>query len=813
MTIPETKYAGEYLRQRGITVEPALSLGIEIQVKDSHPRGIYRSRLGFDQWGNKMLPDLVEECIWFPCKDAQGNVQSYFCRIFPELVGREGAVAKFLTPKDGAGFPFIPSATWDVAHKPNHPVFITEGPIKAIAILQAGELPIGLAGVWMATVRDNYGTDLHPVLAQGFQWRGRKVYLVFDADFEANPFVRQALIRALILMHSYGAEAAIVRWPVAQGKGIDDFLAGKAGSSVTPQALFAEMYGAAVPLPDILKMVDLQTIRQELTLSPLKGSVLRQFCRSVSKPLNASASMLYDEVLAGQRQYEAELAKPVLPDLSPRSLDVILGEICEILNRYVVLFYPEEQSQIIALWIVHTWLFAAFDFTPYLYIFSPAWRSGKSRLLELLKLLCRLAELSAGASAAALIRINSEENPPTLLLDELDTVYSRKINNPEADNIQRFLNAGYERGATFLRCVGQGADIAVQRFPAFGPKAFAAIGQCLPDTVADRSIPIEIQRQTKDKRATKLRKRSATSLVKLLRDELTVLAADKDLIETLKKARPAMPDELNDRQQDICEPLLTIADHVGGDWPQKARDALIKLSRCLNSENDVPIRLLADIKKIFDKTKAPALFTRDLLDQLIAIADDAPWPDWFEKPIKDGRVKAAGSKLAANLKKFGIKRELISIDNEKGRGYRREQFESAWQRYLSEDISSPTPKLEVTEVTQGVNPPDQKDLHSNLIDQSNLSESEIRLLHKPIEDKDLSGRVTSVTSENGVGEEKIQKEASEPEKRLGYMPLDQTLNTIREVFPNATIIPDPGRPVPDPNPAGTSPESQPELPF
>ena len=40
MTIPETKYAGEYLRQRGITVEPALSRGIEIQVKDSHPRGI-----------------------------------------------------------------------------------------------------------------------------------------------------------------------------------------------------------------------------------------------------------------------------------------------------------------------------------------------------------------------------------------------------------------------------------------------------------------------------------------------------------------------------------------------------------------------------------------------------------------------------------------------------------------------------------------------------------------------------------------------------------------------------------------------------
>src|SRR4029434_9374442 len=166
MDTPATKYAHAYLSARGIQVETALGAGANIYGRGSCPHDLFLTRLGFTSWGNTQLPDLVEESLWFSCLDAKGNTQSHFCRVFPPPKDKEGRPAKFLTPKNGIGYPFIPRTTWDVADKPIHPLCLTEGPIKALAVLQAGGLPIGVGGVWMATTIDKEDrTDLHPVLA------------------------------------------------------------------------------------------------------------------------------------------------------------------------------------------------------------------------------------------------------------------------------------------------------------------------------------------------------------------------------------------------------------------------------------------------------------------------------------------------------------------------------------------------------------------------------------------------------------------------------------------------------------------------
>src|SRR5262249_46007174 len=193
-------------------------------------------------------------------------------------------------------------------------------------------------------------------------------------------------------------------------------------------------------------------------------------------------------------------------------------------KRYVVFPLLKEQSMVVALWIMHTWFFKAFDYTPYLFVHSPAIRSGKTRLFEVLKMLCRNAEMTEGATAAALVRMIGEANPPTFLLDEMDTVYSRysRSGDPGAENMRRFLNAGFKRGAVFCRCAWQGKEIFVEKLPAFCPKALAAIGDCLPDSVADRSIPIEIERQKREKKARKMRDREAVTSMASLRDELKV---------------------------------------------------------------------------------------------------------------------------------------------------------------------------------------------------------------------------------------------------------------------------------------------------
>jgi hypothetical protein len=200
-----------------------------------------------------------------------------------------------------------------------------------------------------------------------------------------------------------------------------------------------------------------------------------------------------------------------------RPLGELLDAVVGILRRYVVFQYPE-QPIVIATWVIHTWLLEAFDYTPYLNVFAASKRSGKSRVLEVLELLCRNPEMTQSGSSAALVRSIDEGNPPTFLLDEVDGTFSKK-NDAEADNMRRFLNAGFKRGAKFLRCVGQGATIKPQKLPAFCPKAFAGIGRCLPDTVLDRSLPIELVRQSREERAERFREREARAVVEPIRAE------------------------------------------------------------------------------------------------------------------------------------------------------------------------------------------------------------------------------------------------------------------------------------------------------
>jgi putative DNA primase/helicase len=70
--------------------------------------------------------------------------------------------------------------------------------------------------------------------------------------------------------------------------------------------------------------------------------------------------------------------------------------------------------------------------------------------------------------------------------------------------------------------------------------------------------------------------------------------------DALHEARPALPDELDDRGQDIGEPLLAIADLGGGEWPARTRTACVVLrSGSDEIEEDIGVELLGDIESAF----------------------------------------------------------------------------------------------------------------------------------------------------------------------------------------------------------------------
>src|SRR5207244_1991266 len=101
----------------------------------------------------------------------------------------------------------------------------------------------------------------------------------------------------------------------------------------------------------------------------------------------------------------------------------LLDDVCRFLRRFVVM--SDVQADAVALWVAHTHVFDAFGCTPYLAITSPEKRSGKTRLLEVLELLVREPLPTANISDAALFRV-IEERKPTLLVDEVDSIFGKK---------------------------------------------------------------------------------------------------------------------------------------------------------------------------------------------------------------------------------------------------------------------------------------------------------------------------------------------------------------------------------------------------
>src|SRR5262249_10767854 len=128
---------------------------------------------------------------------------------------------------------------------------------------------------------------------------------------------------------------------------------------------------------------------------------------------------------------------------------------------------------------------------------------GKTRLLEVLSLLVAKPWLTGSVSKAVLVR-KLDEQQPTLLLDESDAAFAGDREYSEA--LRAVLNFGHSRAGVASLCVGQGASIQCKDFRVFCPKAIAGIGK-LPDTVADRSIPIRMKRRAASESVERFRRR------------------------------------------------------------------------------------------------------------------------------------------------------------------------------------------------------------------------------------------------------------------------------------------------------------------
>jgi hypothetical protein len=348
----------------------------------------------------------------------------------------------------------------------------------------------------------------------------------------------------------------------------------------------------------------------------------------------------------------------------------MLAAVYDFLGRFIA--YPSDHARVAhALWIVHAHLMDRWESTPRIAFLSAEPASGKSRALEITEMLVPNPMVAVNVSPSYLFRKVAEEVAPTILFDEIDTVFGPKAK--ENEEIRGLLNAGHRRGATAGRCVVRGKEVTTEELPAYSAVALAGLGW-LPDTILSRSIVV------------RMRRRSASEQVEQYRRRIHRPEGDKVrmLIELWTRSVPEeitwpdLPPEIQDRDADVWEPLIVVADLAGGEWPARARAAAVEIIGSRKEvEPSLGIRLLADVRTVFGaKMSMPTATILEALHNM----EEAPWGDLKGKPL-DSRG------LANRLREYSVHSKVMWFGNKQARGYDRADLRDAWERYLPQQAA------------------------------------------------------------------------------------------------------------------------------
>jgi hypothetical protein len=361
----------------------------------------------------------------------------------------------------------------------------------------------------------------------------------------------------------------------------------------------------------------------------------------------------------------AEALLPLSEENSPGEDGArLVRELQGFVSRFVIL--PSSALLPLALWILGTHVFDAFETFPYLALLSPEKGCGKTRTTEVIEQVVANPVRAVSVSEAALFRL-IDSQAPTLILDEAEVLTGR---GDRADAVRALLNAGNRSGAKVPRCAGSSHELRM--FSVYCPKVVCAIRVC-PETVRDRAVVIPMQRKMPSESVERF-------ILRRIRPEGAMLRGR--IAEWVKLNRPAIvtayerldADFLSDRELENSEPLLailTVADPARLGELRAAAEALAAGKSESAQDESLSLRLLADIRMVWSETQKTVL-TRHLLELLKTISD-APWAEEF--PLNE-------RKLARFLAPFGVRSADVRAETGRGKGYKIEELRGVFSAYL-----------------------------------------------------------------------------------------------------------------------------------
>lgn len=394
----------------------------------------------------------------------------------------------------------------------------------------------------------------------------------------------------------------------------------------------------------------------------------------------------FDNALEGAVEYhgaplktsKSGKAKP--PKIEASAGADVLDEVRHQVRRFVAL--PSEHHEVaVALWTAHVHLIGCFDNTPRLWLHSPEPGSGKTRALEVVAKMTPDPIEAQNVSVAYLARkLDETGGTSAAFLDEIDTVLDLRVKNASQEELRGILNAGYRRGATYGRAAVRGKVVVTEDIACFAPVALAGLGD-IPDTIRTRAVAIPMRRRANDEQIEPFRQRVNGPELEVTRDRLAGWARS---VRKIVAADPELPEGIADRDADVWEPLVAVADAAGGDWPRLAREAAVALVTASRERpTTLGIRLLADVRTILTDRDRITVF--ELLHELYNV-EDGPWEDL------GGKGAIAGKYLGRKFTDYDIRPARTIRPESSGsvtaRGWLAIDFADAFRRYLPPTLTT-----------------------------------------------------------------------------------------------------------------------------
>ena len=346
----------------------------------------------------------------------------------------------------------------------------------------------------------------------------------------------------------------------------------------------------------------------------------------------------------------------VEPWPGPVDSDSLLRDIIARLRRHIVI--SEDDGLAIALWIMLAWVHdEVATHSPILNVNSAEPESGKSTTLGLISFLAPQCISSVEISEAALYRAIKLWQP-SFAIDEFDSVLASE----DKTQLRSVINSGHTRGQGVLRCVGD--EKTPELFSTFCPKAIGMCGRKLPAATLSRCIFVDLKRKRSTENVERFEHKDDAGLADLRR-RLKRWAMDNE--ETLRAAAPSMPAELTNRRADNWRLQLAIAELALADWSEKARAAALKIEGKADVRT-IGVRLLADIRKLFDADPAVHCMLSQIMVEKLVEDPEQPWIEYAKgKPLTQNRLAkllGAYSIISTTVHPPGLKH---------GKGYYRSQ--------------------------------------------------------------------------------------------------------------------------------------------